>query len=333
MELIIKPTEACNFACTFCSSNQITQDKGALLKLETIYQFLERFPQTRTIIVNGGDPLMVKPDYYWKLIDYLETHHLPASLSLTSNLWDFYLRPDKWADLFCAPRVGITTSFHYGDTRRITSKRVYDEGMFWKVSDMFFQRVGYRPDFISVINEQNEYWALDNVRLAKKMQVECKLNNAMASGREGRPYQLSKIYQIYLQIIEQGLAPWEYNSKALVDSLDGRSTACPRHRDCGEEIRCLQPEGDYYSCGSFADDFDYPIDFAKEMSSPEAQDPLRDDFSLSSLKAECFGCRLFSLCNGCRKTIRDHKRFSQVEAHCTLMKSLEDKLIDFAGVV
>ena len=61
MELIIKPTEACNFACTFCSSNKITREssgKKAFLKLETIYQFLERFPQTRTIIVNGGDPLM-----------------------------------------------------------------------------------------------------------------------------------------------------------------------------------------------------------------------------------------------------------------------------------
>ena len=200
MELIIKPTEACNFACTFCSSNQITQEskgKAAFLKLETIYQFLERFPQTHTIIVNGGDPLMMSPDYYWSLIDYLETRHLPATLSLTTNLWDFYLHPDKWTDLFCVPRVGITTSFHYGDTRRINSRRVYDEGMFWKVSDAFFDRVGYRPDFISVINEQNEYWALDNVRLAKKMQVECKLNNALASGREGRPYQLSKIYQIY----------------------------------------------------------------------------------------------------------------------------------------
>ena len=159
---------------------------------------------------------------------------------------------------------------------------------FWKVSDAFHARVGYRPDFISVINEQNERWAVDNVRLAKKMQVECKLNNAMCSGREGRPYQLSKIYQLYLQVIEEGLAPWEYNSKALADSLHGRATACPRHRRCGEEIRCLQPEGDYYSCGSFADDFDYPIDFAEEMSSERVQDPLQGDFSLSSLKAGMF---------------------------------------------
>ncbi len=335
MDLIIKPTELCNFACTFCSSNKITQDnagKRTFLKLETIYQFLERFPQTNTIIVNGGDPLMMSPDYYWQIVDYLETRQLPASLSLTTNLWDFYLHPDKWADLFRLPRVGVATSFHYGHTRRLGSGKVYAESLFWKVSDCLLKHVGYRPDFISVISGENESKALDNVYLAKKMQVECKLNNALASGRQGRPYQLSKMYHIYLQVIERGLAPWEYNSKALVDSMQNLATACPRHRHCDQGIRCLQPEGDYYSCGSFADDFDYPIDFAGEMQADSVQTPLQDDFDLSSFKAECFGCALFSLCNGCRKSIKDHKRFGMVEAHCQLMKTLEDKIALLTGV-
>ena len=57
MELIIKPTEACNFKCTFCSSTSIAESKVQLLSLDQIFQFLKRFPETNTIIVNGGDPL------------------------------------------------------------------------------------------------------------------------------------------------------------------------------------------------------------------------------------------------------------------------------------
>ena len=95
MELIIKPTEKCNFKCTFCSSTQITEDKTAELDHEYIFQFLKRFPETNTIIVNGGDPLMMRPDYYWKLIDHLDSIDSHATISFTSNLWPFYKNPDK----------------------------------------------------------------------------------------------------------------------------------------------------------------------------------------------------------------------------------------------
>ncbi len=73
MDLIIKPTERCNFKCTFCSSTHITEDKSLELDLEYVYTFLKRYPETKTIIVNGGDPLMMDPSYYWKIIEHLET--------------------------------------------------------------------------------------------------------------------------------------------------------------------------------------------------------------------------------------------------------------------
>ena len=81
MDLIIKPTELCNFRCTFCSSTHITEDKTAQLDLEYVYAFLKRFPDTKTIIVNGGDPLMIDPQYYWDLIAHLDQHNYPATLS------------------------------------------------------------------------------------------------------------------------------------------------------------------------------------------------------------------------------------------------------------
>ena len=121
MELIIKPTEACNFKCTFCSSTDIAAHNTDLLDLHYVYSFLDRYPETQTIIVNGGDPLMVKPEYYWKIIDYLDDKGMDkTTISLTTNLWAFYKKPQMWEELFLHPRVGVCTSFNYGDTRRIT---------------------------------------------------------------------------------------------------------------------------------------------------------------------------------------------------------------------
>jgi radical SAM protein with 4Fe4S-binding SPASM domain len=270
----------------------------------------------------------MSPDYYRRIIDFLDERDMRTTISLTTNLWDFYKTPEKWIDIFKNPRVGIATSFNYGNTRRITASRVFTEDIFWKVSNMFLDKIGYRPDFISVITEENEDTALDNVKLAKEMGVECKLNYAMASGDQSKPYLLSKIYKLYLEVIDAGLLDWEFNAKQMVGRLNGSNTVCPQNRDCDSNIRCMQPDGDYYSCGAFGDDQEYPIDFEKEMNSKDIASPLSDDYEIASLKAECYSCPMFSICNGCKKTIKDLKVHKMVEEHCSLMKTLADKIVE-----
>ncbi len=328
MELIVKVTQACNFKCTFCSSTDIALKDGNVLELEKVFQFLERFPETSTIILNGGDPLMIKPPYYWKIIEYLDEHNLPATLSFTTNLWAFFKKPDMWTEIFRHPRVGVCTSFNYGDTRRITHQRVFTDDIFWQVSDLFLERVGYRPDFISVITDENEDTALDNVRLAKEMGVECKLNYAMASGDQDKPYTLSKIYKIYLDVVDAGLEHWEFNTKQLMRRLRGGHTICPQSRTCDSSIRAFNPDGDYYSCGSIADDQEYPIDFEREVLNNEFFLPLKAAPELAYLKEECLSCPMFNICNGCHKTIRDLKKHNMVEEHCAPMKKLAPRILE-----
>lgn len=342
MELIIKPTEKCNFKCTFCSSTHITDDKSAQLDHEYIFRFLDRFPNTNTIIVNGGDPLMMDPEYYWKIIKYLDDIGSDASISFTSNLWPFYKNPNKWKELFNHTRVGITTSFQYGGGRLKGDLSEFSEDDFWKVSDAMLIHVGYRPDFISVITEENEHLAIKNVELAKRMNVECKLNYALSSGppikfknitmgQQGRPYMLAKIYKIYVEIWKRGLTQWEYNTKQMVQRLRGYNTTCPQNRDCDNEIRTLQPSGDYYSCGAFGDDRIYSINFEKEMTGQKIF-PLRNQPEIFYLKQSCFTCPMFQICNGCKKTIKDLKDYNMVEEHCLTMKSLAPDIIESNGL-
>lgn len=328
MELIIKPTEKCNFKCTFCSSPKLTQDSKKLLSLDKVFSFLKRFPNTNTIIVNGGDPLMVDPQYYWKILDYFAEHNLTTTLSFTSNLWAFYKNPKTWIQLFQHKQVGICTSFNYGNTRKVTDSLVYTEDLFWKVSDLFLNEVGYRPNFISVISDENEEQAIDNVYLAKEMNVECKLNYAMASGRQSKPYLKGKIYKTYIDIIKKGLHPWEYNSKQILLKQSSLSTTCPLNTECDSTIRCLQPEGDYYSCGSFGDDKEFPISFEAEVMQNNFFTPLRNEMDLLSMKSDCFACPLFSICNGCKKTVRDVKNHDMVEEHCSLMQNNMADLVE-----
>lgn len=331
MELIIKPTEACNFKCTFCSSTHLVDDKKSRLEIEKIAAFLDRFPETSTIIVNGGDPLMMPPAYYWQIIHEIEKRGLQTTIGLTTNLWGFYKNPELWTELFSHPRVGITTSFNYGSTRRITENQVFTEDIFWKVSDLFLKRIGYRPDFISVITEENLDTAMNNVLLARKMNVECKLNYAFASGELAQPLLKGRIYKVYLDVIDQGLADWEYNAKQLLKMGALKATTCPVNRSCDANIRCLQPEGDYYSCGAFGDDKLYPISFEQEVLSGDYIRPLSAQKELNHLKEECLTCPLFSICNGCKKTISDLKRNDLIEEHCSEMQKNLDRLLTYVS--
>lgn len=316
MDLIIKPTEACNFKCTFCSSTNISENNAKILDIQEIYTFLDKNPDTRTIIVNGGDPLMVNPSYYWDIIDYLDKKDMDTTISFTSNLWPFLKSPDKWVELFNHERMGISTSFQYGNGRLKGDYSVFTEDDFWEVSDAMLEHVGYRPDFISVVTEDELDIAIKNVELAKRMNVECKLNYAMASGDQYKPLLLADIYKIYLDIYDKGLTEWEYNTKDIIKSLNNVATACPRNRSCNQTIRCIQPDGDQYTCGAFADDKEYLIG-----------NDFKDDIDLISMTSRCFTCELFNLCNGCAKTIKDHKRFNMNEQHCFEMTQLKNRLL------
>jgi radical SAM protein with 4Fe4S-binding SPASM domain len=172
-----------------------------------------------------------------------------------------------------------------------------------------------------VIVEDNEDTHIKTVELAKKMDVVCKVNYAMASGSQSAPYQLSKIYERYVEIWKAGLSDWEHNTQQMMVRLRGESTICPQTRTCDSGIRTLQPEGDYYSCGAFGDDLDKAIDFDYEMSGGFST-PLATDLSLMSLKNACYTCPMFEICNGCKKTIKDLKQHNMVEDHCKHMKTL-----------
>jgi radical SAM protein with 4Fe4S-binding SPASM domain len=332
LDLIIKPTEACNFKCSFCSSTAIDPDNAGLLDLEYIYKFLKRYPDTNTIIVNGGDPLMVDPKYYWDLIDHLDEHDYKSTISFTSNLWPFLVKPEKWKKLFNHERMGVCTSFQYGGGRLKGDFSDFTEEDFWKCSNAMLEHCGYRPDFIAVIVEENYDNAIKNVELAKKMGVVCKLNYAFASGVQDTTLQLSKIYELYVKIEEMGLGDWEFNTTQMRNRLNGNATACPQNRFCDSGIRAFNPGGDYYSCGSFADEMDYPIDFKEEVEEHgKKQLPLTMDPNIQSMKMACYTCPMFEICNGCKKTIRDHKRQGIVEQHCKHMKTLAPRILKING--
>lgn len=335
MDLIIKPTQKCNFCCDFCSSYLITKNRNNVLDINLIYRFLDRYPYTDTIIVNGGDPLMMPPDYYFQILEYIEKNNLPTKLSFTTNLWDYYLHPEKWKGLFSHEKVFVATSFQYGNKRKISKNTVFTEDVFLQIQHKFYNDFGYHPSFISVIDEENSDKCIDLVLLAKTLNTTVKLNPALQSGRQTIFFPLYKMYEIYLKIFQMNLGQYEDNCFQLVQHFKFGTSTCPLLRNCDFHIRTLSPNGRYSSCGSFDDDTilstnPTEIDFNEEMAG-HLQTPLQYNKTLLSLKEDCFSCKNFEVCNSCRKHIHDFKLVGKftIEEHCKNMKQIMEAIYEY----
>lgn len=288
MELIIKPTRACNFHCSFCSSNLIPNN---VLKSEQVISFLKEYPDTNDIIVNGGEPLMMNPKFYYDILDYIRLEKLNCNLSFTTNLWDWYINPEKWDDLFRQDEVGICTSFQYGGGRIKPNYTEFSEEDFLKIFYKFEKTFNRKLSFISVITNDNEEMAIDNVKLAKKLGTSCKLNGAVKSGRQGYVYPLEKLYSIYLKLFQtQDLYKYEDNCKNLIKYFNNQPSVCPlTNKSCINNIRCMKPNGVLSMCPSLDDD------------------NINDTSEYKYIKNDCNMCEFFNICNGCMKRIHDNK--------------------------
>jgi MoaA/NifB/PqqE/SkfB family radical SAM enzyme len=332
MQLIVKATKRCNFDCTFCCSP--AGDGGEDITADDIIRFLERYPDTNTIIINGGDPLMMPPSFYQTLIDYVREKKLGIIVSISSNLWDFYRHPDKWRDILRSTDViSVSTSFQYGEGRRISANHPFTEELFLKVVGKFKEEIGYMPFFIAVVDEDNEDSVIKTVELARRIGAQCRVNPVVKSGRQEKPYPLSKMFKFWLKLIDMGYQDVEFNSKQL-ETFSYQNSTCPipYTRQCDKYIRALSPDNMYHPCGAFNDDYvedegKYDLDFEEEMNGGFSL-PLSESIELQSLKEECFTCPLFKFCNGCYKYIKDAKSEGEdfIEAHCSEMKLMQSRL-------
>ena len=88
----------------------------------------------------------------------------------------------------CFPK-SITSYNNNSTSRRLKNGKVYDKDMFTEVLNLFNDKIGYKPSFISVIEEENSIETMkDTILFAKELGTTCKLNKALSYGRQETYY-------------------------------------------------------------------------------------------------------------------------------------------------
>lgn len=300
MELIVKVTGKCNFACDFCLAGK-ADIKHHEHPSENLKKQLEILRPT-SLIMNGGEPLLVGRQYFEELLEIYD-----GEIAIVSNLKDFDARPEYWKPLFLNPRISVVTSFQYGARRRWSVGQPYTEEKFKHVIDKFKTVIGYSPMFISVISNENEEFALKHVFLAKELGTVCKLNPMLPLGICNEFYPIYKMIDIWLKIKDLGL---EQYTDANVQFYSG-GCAFNTSLRCENTIRVIFEDADgnvkYSNCESKAMQQQF-IDV--DIECPKSNQTMINPRKLIS--SACISCELCRICNGCEiqreiaKTDPDH---------------------------
>lgn len=294
MTLIVKTTGKCNFACKFCSSSELSIKHPTCVdsQIKDIIQTI----RPSEIILTGGEPLLVRREYFEELLSFNDCYNI----SLTTNLKSFYLNPDYWQPLLSNERVGVGTSFQFGSERMWDEHTPYDVDMFKRVERLFGERIGYVPSFISLITPENESMAIDHVLLAKELGTKCKLNPLLPLGKSSTYYPKYKMVDIWLRIKELGLSDYFDDEIQFKVGGCGLNTSCL----CGSTIRCVYIDESgkvhYSNCEDCLTGEGLEIPMDSGVVSPVREVPSVQE----SITPKCLFCELNMFCNGCKSARR-----------------------------
>lgn len=329
MQLIVRVTNRCNFKCTFCSASDLSESTD--LPLEKLIKFVSEYEdQVGSIAFEGGDPLCVKPQYYRDFLNWKDNNPKLKNtiVSFTTNLWDFYKRPEKWIDLFNREDVDIGTSFQYGDGRRITDNTPYTEQQFIDVYNKLYQLTGKQAGFIAVIDQTNEHTVLQTAQLAKRLDTSCKINPKFKSGRASTFYQWDKMLVKYAELFEANLDSYELNcgmiKRIILNQPD--NIGCPLHsRNCQNDFRVISPDGYVRNCSSDQNSISQTTESIIHLyKNKQFYDVLSNKKRIAC--TDCVTCDYFRWCNYCRIKINEFQYIENKQQYCNNIKSAIDRI-------
>jgi uncharacterized protein len=324
--LILKPTEACNAACTYCEVDRKGWRTTKIMPLDIlellfvrINAFLEERPGEQLEIVwHGGEPLLLGADYFEKARTF-QDKHCPATANrirhtVQTNLT--LLSPAFIAALRQLGMSSVGTSYDPVDGVRLLKKgddgAAYNRRFLEAVA--LLEREGFRWGVICVVTK---------LSLERPLDIFHFMTNLVPDGGVMfNPVNLEKPEHDHLKISAEEFtgflgaifpAWWElrhrYPRVEPFRSLTGalfsdtkQNYFCNDGGNCANTHFNLGPEGRWSHCGRSADWglLDYGTIFERSISevfSDAGRERLRHRNEVLS-NGECSGCRWWPVCHG-----------------------------------
>ncbi len=324
--VILKVTEACNSNCAYCDVVR----KGSKVKTvseDILVQFfkrvneylLERPDEEMEVIWHGGEPMMLGPEYYYRVYE-IQKEQCPETIDRVDNAMqsNMTLFDSSFTEIFNLLGIdSIGTSYDptpcvRGPGKEMDSstynrkflegvKRLEEEGLSWGLIHVITKHSLKDP--LGIFN------FLANMTRDGSMM----LNPVLFYKDEPRTRELGITPKQYADFLGEIFPTWWKNRKrhpssdpfrSFVDHLTNRSPAllCNESGMCAETHFGMTPDGMMYQCGCASDwgQMCYGSIFDRSFSEI-LKDPVKEMLRerVKALKeGPCKGCRFWDICHG-----------------------------------
>lgn len=262
--VIAKPTKACNADCSYCSAPPDDESAWTIDEFKLMFDRLEdKLADNAFIIWHGGEPLLMKPEFYEQAYEYAKSKKPGIRFSVQTNI--LLYKSSRWKKVFQDVFKGsVSTSFDPDEQSRTIkgNTEVYSRTFFQKLDELIGD--GFHPLIIGTYTNETIQYAHRMYDLAQKAgpnYFDIRYNYRYPAGRAANtdPAISPENYGDMLLTLWDR---WVTDApNFLVTPLDqmlrkvlGENLAqCPWTRKCGGTFLSIEPNGDLYNCGEFAD--------------------------------------------------------------------------------
>lgn len=310
--LIIKPTKACNADCSYCSAPPEDNAKWTLdtfkYVIDKIYPYLS---DNVLLLIHGGEPLLMGPNFYLEAKAYTASLEKNFNFSLQSNLLSY--KTETWKKVMVEVFEGsISTSFEPGEASRTIkgSNDKYVEKFNGSISAM--HKDGLYPLIIATIGKQDPGTAkrIYNYCASFSPELPFRLNFRYPAGRNADEDAISPetftevLEEVYQMWIADGQPMYAVPFSNLIEINSGRRFAqCPWTSNCGGRFLEIEPNGDVYNCGQFADLKDETYRFGNIFK--QDMKSIMSSLAINKIKRrkvnlpkDCLSCEFLKDCQG-----------------------------------
>ncbi len=334
--VIAKPTKECNADCSYCSAPPDDENSWEIDDFKIIFdRIMPSLASEAVIIWHGGEPMLMGPDFYVEAYDYARSKMPTIKFSMQTNLLLYSTK--RWKSIFHDIFEGrVSTSFDPDEQNRTIkgSSEKYSRAFYKKIKEVTDD--GVFPMVIGTYTSNTAKYAVKMYELSQSMKdksFNIRFNYRYPAGRdsdEGVSITPHDYGNMLIEMYDRWISEMPNFSITPLDQMlqkcIGLNTEqCPWTRSCGGQFIGIEPNGDVYNCGEFADlkkdlyrfgnvktgtlPYDNKLSivnivkkeksvetFSKEMMSTKAANLMkRRQFDLPK---SCIECRHFKQCQG-----------------------------------
>jgi len=322
--IIAKPTKYCNAHCTYCSSPQSDDKKWTNEQFEMLFdKVAPKLTDQAVIIWHGGEPMTMGTEFYYRAYEYATKRMPNIKFAMQSNI--LLYKSKIWKDIFVNMMQGrISTSFDPDERFRIITPngtpRAYSKLFFDKLDNVIDD--GVMPMIIGTYGEESIPYAKSIYQKSLEKDVNDKSFNIRFNYRypAGRAFKEGELISpksygkmltdLFDQWIDDApnfcITPLDQMLRAVIrnEKYQEVSMRCPWTNKCGGKFLGIEPTGDVYNCGDFADLEDPQYLFGNIFSDDSVDEILGSKAAVMirrrhfDLPSDCFSCEFFKECGG-----------------------------------